>query len=326
MVGAGIFALLGEAGAVAGAAVWMSFLLAGIVAGLLGYTVVKLGVRFPSSGGLIAYLIEGFGNGRLVGIASWLGYFAAIVIVCSMVAVAFGSYASSLFIGNDAAGGWDNVFTSAIVLAMLGINMVGSRVVDRAQSLIVVVLLVVFAVFICVTIVDIDFDLLAFSGYPSLSDIISSVALTFFAYLGFSVITFSVGDLRDPARELPTAMYLALGVTGAIYVLISLGVFGTLDGRRGHRLRRDGDRGGRAAHARGGGLRDDGHRGAAGHGFLGQRHALCLGRPDPMLAKVGQFPPFFGRESPLGAHAGLLITAGSCSPSPTSSTSRRSRP
>ena len=58
MVGAGIFALLGEAGAVAGAAVWLSFLLAGIVAGLLGYTVVKLGVRFPSSGGLIAYSTE----------------------------------------------------------------------------------------------------------------------------------------------------------------------------------------------------------------------------------------------------------------------------
>ena len=50
MVGAGIFALLGEAGAVAGAAVWLSFLLAGIVAGLLGYTVVKLGVRYPVLG------------------------------------------------------------------------------------------------------------------------------------------------------------------------------------------------------------------------------------------------------------------------------------
>ena len=77
-------------------------------------------MRFPSSGGLIAYLVEGFGNGRLVGIASWLGYFAAIVIVCSMVAVAFGSYASSLFIGDDAASGWDNVFTSAIVLGDAG--------------------------------------------------------------------------------------------------------------------------------------------------------------------------------------------------------------
>ena len=120
-----------------------------------------------------------------------------------MVAVAFGSYATSLFIGNDAAGGWDNVFTSAIVLAMLAINMVGSRVVDRAQSLIVVVLLAVFAVFICVTIVDIDFDLLAFSGYPSLSDIVASVALTFFAYLGLQRHHVLRRRPADPARELP---------------------------------------------------------------------------------------------------------------------------
>ncbi len=225
MVGAGIFALLGEAGAVAGSAVWLSFLLAGIVAALLGYNVVKLGVRYPSSGGLIAYLLQGFGNGRLVGISSWLGYFAAIVIVCSMVAVAFGSYATSLFIGNDTAAGWDNIFTSGIVVAMAGINLIGARFVDRAQSLIVVVLLAVFAVFIVATLVDIDPHLLAFSGYPPVSDIIASVALTFFAYLGFSVITFAVGDLRDPDRELPKAMYLALGVTSVTYVLIALGVF-----------------------------------------------------------------------------------------------------
>src|SRR4051794_1451266 len=132
MIGAGIFALLGEAGAVAGSAVWLSFLLAGVVAALLGYTVVKLGVRYPSSGGLIAYLVEGFGNGRLVGIASWLGYASAIVIVCAMVAVAFGSYATELFVGHGAGAGWDNVFTSGIVLAMMALNIVGSRIVDRA--------------------------------------------------------------------------------------------------------------------------------------------------------------------------------------------------
>ena len=93
MIGAGIFALLGEAGAVAGAAVWISFLLGGVVATLLGYVCVKLGTRYPSSGGLISYLVEGFGSGRLVGVASWLGYIAAIVIVTAMVAVSFGSYA-----------------------------------------------------------------------------------------------------------------------------------------------------------------------------------------------------------------------------------------
>ena len=42
------------------------------------------------------------------------------------------------------------------------------------------------------------------------------------------MITFAVGDLRDPERELPKAMYLALGVTSATYVLIAVGVFGTL--------------------------------------------------------------------------------------------------
>ena len=48
MVGAGIFALLGAAGEVAGAAVWVSFLLAGGVAGLQGYSFAKFGARWPT--------------------------------------------------------------------------------------------------------------------------------------------------------------------------------------------------------------------------------------------------------------------------------------
>jgi amino acid transporter len=309
MVGAGIFALLGEAGAVAGSAVWLSFLIAGIVAALLGYTVVKLGVRYPSSGGLITYLMEGFGNGRLVGIASWLGYFAAIVIVCAMVAVAFGSYATSLFVGDDAAAGWDNVFTSLVIVGMAAINLVGSRVVDRAQSAIVIVLLAVFAVFIAVTLTDIDFDLLAFDTYPSFSTILASVALTFFAYLGFSVITFAAGDLRDPARELPKAMYAALAVTATTYVLISLGVFGTLT----------------VAEVVGYGetaIAEAARPSLGDAGFLMMAIAALLatsssvnatlyasGGLTGMLAQTGQFPPFFGRGSRLGQHAGLLITS-----------------
>jgi len=183
MIGAGIFALLGEAGAVAGAAVWISFLIGGIVAGLLGYVCAKLGVRFPSRGGLITYLIEGFGQGRLVGIASWLGYMAAIVIVTAMVAVSFGGYATSLFVGEHASGAWNNLFITALVVGMVGVNLVGAKFVANAQSLIVACVLAVFAVFVVVTIVNINPDLLAFSSYPSLSKIVASVALTFFAYL-----------------------------------------------------------------------------------------------------------------------------------------------
>ncbi|MGH3062255.1 MAG: APC family permease [Gaiellaceae bacterium] len=309
MVGAGIFALLGEAGTVAGSAVWLSFLIAGVVSALLGYTVVKLGVRYPSSGGIIAYLMQGFGNGRLVGIASWLGYAAAIVIVCSMVAVSFGSYASSLFVGDDAGSGWDNAFTSGIVVAMAAINVVGSRWVDKAQTLIVVLLLAVFAVFIVVTIVDIDPDLLAFSGYPSFSKILASVALTFFAYLGFSVITFAAGDLRDPARELPKAMYGALGVTTLLYILIALSVFGTLTVEEAVGFGETA-----IAEAARPALGDAGFTMMAIAALLATSSSVnatlyASGGLTAMLAQVGQFPTFFGRGSRLGPHAGLLITS-----------------
>jgi amino acid transporter len=309
MIGAGIFALLGEAGAVAGSAVWLSFLLAGIVAALLGYTVVKLGVRYPSSGGLIAYAMAGFGNGRLVGIASWLGYFSAIVIVGAMVAVAFGSYATSLFVGDDAASWWDNVFTTLVVVACVGINFVGSRLVDRAQSLIVFLLLVVFAIFIAVTIVDVDWSLLSFDGYPSFSRILASVALTFFAYLGFSVITFAVGDLGDPGRELPIAMYLALAVTATTYVLISLGVFGTLTVEE---VVRYGETA--IAEAARPALGDAGFVMVSVAALLATASSVnatlyASGGLTAMLAQERQFPPFFGRGSRLGPHAGIVITA-----------------
>ncbi len=51
MVGAGIFSLFGEAGTIAGAAVWVSFLIGGIIALLQGYSFAKLGARYPSAGG-----------------------------------------------------------------------------------------------------------------------------------------------------------------------------------------------------------------------------------------------------------------------------------
>ena len=309
MVGAGIFALLGEAATVAGSAVWLSFLLAGVVATLLGYNVVKLGVRYPSSGGLFAYMLQGFGNGRLVGIAAWLGYFAAIVIVCAMVAVSFGSYATALFVGNDAGGGWDNLFTTLIIIAMAGVSMVGSSLVDRAQSIIVIALLVVFAVFIAVTIVDIDFDLLAFSTYPSFSDIVASVALTFFAYLGFSVITFAAGDLRNPRRELPLAMVVALAVTTILYVLISLGVFGTLTVPEAIGYGETA-----IAEAARPALGDAGFVMMAVAALLATASSVnatlyAAGGLTAMLAGVGQFPTFMGRGSRLGRHAGVLVTA-----------------
>ena len=96
MVGAGIFALLRAAGGVAGAAVWLSFLIAGVIAALQGYSFAKLGARYPSAGGLLEYVAKGFGEGHVTGVTAWLTY-SANAIVTAMVAVSFGSYASAVF-------------------------------------------------------------------------------------------------------------------------------------------------------------------------------------------------------------------------------------
>jgi amino acid transporter len=308
MVGAGIFALLGEAAVLAGSAVWLSFLLAGLVTGLLAYNIVKLGIRYPSEGGLIEYLRQGFGNGRLLGVAAWLGYAAAFVVVAAMLAVSFGSYATTLFVGDDAWSGWDNLFASLLLVVMTLVNIVGATFVSRVASIMVVVLLGVFAVFIWVTIADVDFDLLAFSGYPSFAKIISSIALTFFAFLGFGVMTFTVAKLRDPERELPKAVLLALGLTTALYVLIAIGVFGTLtvDEAIGY---------GETAIAEAARptLGDAGFTLMAVAALIATAGAtngtlFGAGGLTNSLAEIGQFPPLLGRGSRLGKHGGLLVT------------------
>lgn len=225
MVGAGIFALLAPAGEIAAAAVWVSFLIAGVIAMLQGYSFGKLGARFPSGSGLLEYMARGFGDGHVTGVTAWLAY-GTQVIVTAMVAVSFGGYASALLTGGDQV--WAKVFAVLVVLLMALLNVVGTRAVTTAQGIIVRVVIGILIVFSVVTLATADWSLLAPSGYPSLRIIFSSVALTFFAFLGFGVITFTAKDLPNPSRQLPRAIFLALAIATAVYVAISLGVYGTL--------------------------------------------------------------------------------------------------
>lgn len=307
MVGAGIFALLGEAGAVAGSATWLSFLLAGGVATLLGYSVAKLGARYPSGGGIITFLLEGFGPGRLTAVTSWLLYFSSI-IVTSMVSVSFGSYGASLVADAGPDSVWAHALTSLLVVLVAAVNIAGSTFIDRIQTWIVFVLLAVFAVFVVVTLAQVDASMLAPSTYPPTADIVSSVALTFFAFLGFAVISFTGGDLPNPARSMPRATFLALAVTTALYVLVALGVFGTLTVDE--------------VIANGETALAVAARPALGEaGFVMMAVAALLATSSSVnaniyaavgstrtLAQTGQFPPVFGAKARVGSTRGLVIS------------------
>jgi amino acid transporter len=309
MVGAGIFALLGQAGAVAGSAVWISFLIAGGIATLQGYAIAKLGATYPSSGGIVTFLLKGFGPGRLTAVTSWLLYFASL-IVSAMVATSFGSYGASLFSGGgEPSTVTAKLLTVGLVVAVAVVNIAGTAFIDRIQSWIVIALLAVFAVFVVVTLSQLDRHLLAPSTYPPAVDIVSSIALTFFAFLGFAVISFTGGDLPQPAKNLPRAMYLALGITTLLYVLVSFGVFGTLtvDDVVAH-----GDTA--LAEAARPVLGDAGFAMMAVAALLATSSSVnaniyaAVGSTSK-LAESGTFPPVFGARARVGGTRGLTISA-----------------
>jgi amino acid transporter len=305
MVGAGIFALLGAAGAVAGAAVWLSFLIAGAIAALQGYSFARFGARYPSGGGILEYVMRGWGDGHFTGVIAWL-LLAANAIITAMVAVSFGSYASEAVAGDSSL---TKLFAVLVLVVMSGLNVLGSQVVARAQTVVVVVVIGILTVFAVATLSNLDPNLLAFSGYPSFQQIVSSVALTFFAFLGFGVITFTAKDLRDPAHDLPRAVYLALGIATTVYVAVALGVFGTLT------VQEVIDSGGTAlAVAAKPVLGDAGYWmmtvtalfATAGATNSGLFPAAGLGDE---MARTGQFPPVMGGRLGGRAPVGIVVTA-----------------
>lgn len=227
MVGAGIFALLGEAGAIAGSAVWISFVIGGVIALLSGYSMGRLGARYPSAGGLVEYLVQGYGVGRFSGAMSVMMYIAALVAV-SLVARTFGAYAHALLPAGSPS--WlVEFFAAAIVLVFMLVNLEGARAMARMENLVVLVKMSVLIGFVAIGLIYLAPDRLSPRLYPSTPMIFYSVAVTFFAYEGFRIVTNAAEDMDDPARTLPRAITTAILLVMVVYVGVAVSVFGNLD-------------------------------------------------------------------------------------------------
>jgi len=228
MVGAGIFALLGEVGAVAGSSVWLAFLGGGVIALLNGYSYGRLGARYPSAGGPVDYLTRGYGVGVFAGGLS-LFYYAAGVIGMAMVARAFGSYAAALISSGQPSSLLVGSLAAAAVVGLTPINVAGSASVGKLELFVVAAKLSILAVFVVGGAFGINSTLL--SGeltVSSPSSLMAAVGFAFFAYTGFGVITNTAGEMADPARELPRALMIAIGLVIVLYVAIALVAFGSL--------------------------------------------------------------------------------------------------
>ena len=224
MVGAGIFIVIGQAGAIAGNLVWLSFAIGGIAALLSGYSLAKLALRYPSRGGIVEYLVQTFGEGIFSGSAGVLFYLSQLVAIAA-VAKSFGAYAATFM---HTAGNWQNIYAIGVVALFILINLVGASVVAKSENIIVAIKVAVLVFFTVIALFFIKPEFLSVKAMPPIKDMLFAVGRTFFAYQGFSVITNTIEDMENPTHTMMRAMIIAILLVGTLYILTSIAVLGNL--------------------------------------------------------------------------------------------------
>jgi len=220
ILGSGIYVLVGVAAGRAGNAVWLSFLMAAAVAGLTGLSYARLSKLRPKNAPEFQFVGMAF-RPSLAFLAGWMILWA-VVISASAVALGFAGYLNHLL-------------GTPIVPAAIGLVLVSSIVVflGIGESALLAGILTFVEVAGLVFIVVI--------GVPHFGEVnvmempmgvvgtIGAASLVFFAYLGFEGMANLSEEMKNPERDLPRAILLALGISTLLYILVSLAAVSVLD-------------------------------------------------------------------------------------------------
>lgn len=226
MVGGGIFAVLGLAVQLAQGGTPVAFALAGVVTLLTAYSYAKLSVTYPSRGGTVTFLDRAFGAGLLTGslnIMLWLSY----VLMLSLYALAFGSYGAT-FLPEPWQGVGKHLLISLSVVGITGLNLLRAQVIGKAENWIVGLKVAILLVFVGVGVAGVKVSQIAPASWSPPLQLVAGGMIIFLAYEGFELIANTAQDVRDVARTLPRAYFVAVGFVIGLYVLVSLVTVGNL--------------------------------------------------------------------------------------------------
>jgi len=226
ILGAGIYVLIGSAASIAGNMLWLSFVLAAIVASFTALSYAELSALFPEAGAEYIYVKKAFGWEKV----AWFFGFIAIVIgfsTASAVALGFARYLSYFLPMNHI------LLAMGLLVTMTGINLWGIKESARfnviAASIEVgglLLIIIVGAYFIFKG----DFPLANLTEFPPLAKgsssswlpIVSASALIFFAYMGFEDIANIAEEAENPVQILPKAFIYTLLISTIIYILVAI--------------------------------------------------------------------------------------------------------
>ncbi|MFF9321422.1 APC family permease [Streptomyces sp. NPDC014735] len=219
MIGAGIFAALAPAARAAGSGLLIGLALAAVVAYCNATSSARLAARYPASGGTYVYGRERLGDfwGYLAG---W-GFVVGKTASCAAMALTVGSYVWP---------GQAHAVAVAAVVALTAVNYAGvRRSVLLTRAIVALVLAVLAAVVVAaLTSGTADAARLDVGSDATVGGVLQAAGLLFFAFAGYARIATLGEEVRDPARTIPRAITLALGITLVVYAVVAVAVLATL--------------------------------------------------------------------------------------------------
>ena len=212
MIGAGIFAAIGPAAAAAGSGLLIGLAVAGAVAYCNASSSAVLAAEYPASGGTYVY-----GRQRL---GAFWGYLAGWGFVVGKTA---SCAAMALTVGAYIAPGWQRPIAIAAVAVLTAVNYRGvSKTVALTRWIVVVVLAaLVVIVFAGVFGGAASADRIEDVTQAGWRGVLQSAGLLFFAFAGYARIATLGEEVREPARTIPVAIPLALGITLIVYLVVA---------------------------------------------------------------------------------------------------------
>lgn len=240
MIGAGIFALVGQVAEFAGDFFPLAFLLGAIVAAISSYSYVRYSSVNPSSGGIAMLLKDAYGPGVAAGSFSLFMY-VSMVVAESLLARTFGTYLLRPFGLQDSAILVPILGVIAIVTAAI-VNFIGNTLVERSATITAVAKILGIAVLaiaglIGVAAVGDGFRSQSSGDSVNVVGLLAGTTLCVLAYKGFTTITNQGDDIRDPKRNIARSILISLAICTVLYVLItfsvssSIGAKGALNAR-----------------------------------------------------------------------------------------------
>ncbi len=226
IIGAGIFSILGVVAHASGAAMWLSFLIGGLIALFSTYSYAKLGAQFPTAGGAVEFIVQGWGKGVISGgfnVFMWIGY----IISIALYAQGFSAYCLT-FISSTPAPLLSKAIATSIVIFFTFINILGAGSVGKSELLIVIIKVSILVLFAVVGLFYIQPENLAISHWNSVDNIFFGAAVLFIGYEGFGLITNAAANMENPKKNIPKALYLSVFIVILIYVAVSITVMGNL--------------------------------------------------------------------------------------------------